>query len=129
MPPEPCTWIDEHPEALGARRRPEHLDTCAPCRTRLDTLEQALRKAFDPPPVPFPPELEARILAAIAARSAKPRRSLFRPVAFSLTFAGAAAALVLFLVLRPNEPPNRGSPKLKDIPTGAPTSRGCGCAF
>jgi hypothetical protein len=132
MPSEPCTWIDEHVEALFERPPPAHLSGCARCHARFQALDQALDRAFNPPPVPVPPELEARILAAVAARSRKRRPSIFRPAAFGLAFAGAAIAVTL--ALWPKPPMNGGAPhvKLPDEPTGPvnhkPTG-GCTCAF
>jgi anti-sigma factor RsiW len=88
------------------RRAPveAHLAECARCRRELEAL-RSLRSALRDELTrhPAPPELEARITAALAAEAAPPRsatgtaRPLLRrrPAAIGLTLAAAAVAVLL----------------------------------
>ncbi len=74
-----------------------HLANCAQCRRELDALRRvktALRQ--DLPRHPVPPEVAARVSAALAAEAAR-RRFRRRPVVIGVAVA-TAAALVLLLV-------------------------------
>jgi anti-sigma factor RsiW len=79
-----------------------HLTTCERCRRELDALRRvkvALRQ--DLPARPVPPELEARVAAALdaeAARARLRRRSVVAGVVL------AAAAALALLLLRPGQP-------------------------
>jgi hypothetical protein len=97
-----AAWVDER---SGGAALAGHLDTCAPCRDRVASLEGVVA-AVAAAPAPLDPAAAAasrqRILAALAARPEihpmkRPARRSFRiwwiPTA-------AAAALALFLVQR-----------------------------
>jgi hypothetical protein len=92
MTEQPCTWLDEHPEALSEEVRPPHLETCEQCRRQVEGLEGVLRRALAPEEVPVPQDLARRIEDAVAARYGGGRRPL--PAAWLL-----AAALVVVLLL------------------------------
>jgi predicted anti-sigma-YlaC factor YlaD len=95
MPEEGCTWLRDHPDALGEAVRPVHLETCETCRAQVEGLERMLRRGLRAREVPVPPELERRILAAVDARYGTSRRAPYR----SWLLVAAALALAIGAVL------------------------------
>ncbi|MGA2877694.1 MAG: zf-HC2 domain-containing protein [Bryobacteraceae bacterium] len=87
-----------------------HLSACWQCRSRLRGMEGAIADfvqlhsaTLDPqlPPAAGPRALLKARLTEDARQSAAPRRLVLAQVAFALTLAGVAIALVLYLVPRP----------------------------
>jgi len=100
MTEKACAWLDEHPEAVGERPPPAHLQTCATCRAEVERLERLLRRGLAVREVPVPPEVEQRILKAVAARHGRPRETRVRPWAIAFPLLAAAAALGIYVQTR-----------------------------
>jgi len=103
-----CGWFDDHPEALGAPVRPEHLATCEACRARVEALEAALRRGLAAPEIPVPPALARRIEEAAEARWAPPRRAAVWAFRLAAPAGALAAALLLIRTLRTSVPLDEG---------------------
>jgi predicted anti-sigma-YlaC factor YlaD len=100
MTEPPCTWLSDHPEALGEEVRPAHLETCEQCRRQVEGLERVLRHALAPREVPVPPELARRIEEAVEARYGGGRRKrswawLLAAVVLGLLLVAAAGGVVI----------------------------------
>jgi hypothetical protein len=88
----PCTWLDKHPEAVGQRPMPAHMESCARCRDRVGRLESLLYRRLALRPEPVPTQLRTRIVEAVAARHGRRPRLLRWPAL--LPIATLAAAVV-----------------------------------
>jgi anti-sigma factor RsiW len=99
-----AAYFDGELDALSAAEFEQHLEQCVACRATLEGLEQmraALRR--EAPPIRVPPELRARLAAALD-REGRPARR--RPGGFWMGVLGgfvtaAAAAGAAFMVLMP----------------------------
>jgi predicted anti-sigma-YlaC factor YlaD len=130
-----CTWLDDHPEALGEEVRPAHLATCEECRAQVEGLERLLRRALQPEEVPVPPELARRIDAAVVARyggGERRRRGAWILASVLLVGLLLAAAGGVVVALRPKEdvtdspamvthgPADAGGRRSRELPSAKP---------
>jgi hypothetical protein len=91
----PCTWLDDHPEALGQRPPPAHVEACASCSAQIDRLEGLLRGALVVDEEPLPIRLRARIVGAVTAREKRERKTLLHWPALVPTAAAVALAVMV----------------------------------
>ena len=92
-----CTWLDDHPEAVGQRPMPAHVATCTTCREGLERLEARLRHSLAAQEEPVPQRVRARILDAVTERHERRPRARDWPAIVPIA---ALAAVAVFSISR-----------------------------